>query len=160
MLVQQHNGGHIMDQDINLNMKELTIAPRTGKRYLQLLESAIGSPIPNSLKDILIKYAGLSVVENTFKDSSNTEWELKTFDYVPSIIDLTKEFIEGGWGKKLPFGFDPGGWHYCLSFEEESFGKVMVNRWTDHVLEDQFIVIADSLEDFINGLEERREELV
>lgn len=141
-------------------MKELTIAPRAGKRYLQLLENAIGSILPESLRGLVVKYAGLAVLENTFRDKNNTEWELQAFDHVASMVDLTKEFIEKGWGKKLPFGFDPGGWHYCLSFEEESFGKVMVNRWTDHVPEDQFIVIADSLEDFINGLEERREELV
>jgi len=141
-------------------MKELTIAPRAGKRYLQLLEKAIGSNLPESLKGLIVKYAGLAVLENTFWDKNNTEWELQTFDHVASMVDLTKEFIEKGWGKKLPFAFDPGGWHYCLSFEEESFGKVVVNRWSDHSPEDQFVVIADSLEDFINGLEERREELV
>lgn len=141
-------------------MKELTIAPRAGKRYLQLLEKAIGSNLPESLRGLIVKYAGLAVLENTFWDKNNTEWELQTFDHVASMVDLTKEFIEKGWGKKLPFAFDPGGWHYCLSFEEESFGKVLVNRWSDHAPEDQFVVIADSLEDFINGLEERREELV
>ena len=141
-------------------MKELTIAPRAGKRYLQLLEKAIGSPIPNSLKEILIRYAGLSVKENTYKDSNGKEWELQTFDHIGSMVDLTKEFVEKGWGKKLPFAYDPGGWHFCLSFEEENFGKILVNRWTDHAPEDQFVIIADSLEDFINGLEERQEELI
>lgn len=141
-------------------MKELTIAPRAGKRYLQLLESAIGSPIPNSLKEIIIKYAGLSVIENTFLDSNNTEWELQNFDHVASMVTLTKEFIEKGWGFKLPFAYDPGGWHYCLSFDKETYGKVLVNRWTDHSPEEQFLIIADSFEDFINGLEERKEDLV
>jgi len=141
-------------------MKELTIAPRAGKRYLQLLESAIGSDLPDSFREIIMKYAGLSVLENTYKDSNNTEWELQTFDHVASMVDLTKEFIEKGWGRKLPFAYDPGGWHYCLSFDEETYGKVLVNRWTDHSPEEQFLIIADSLEDFINGLDERREELV
>lgn len=141
-------------------MKELTIAPRAGKRYLQLLEKAIGSGLPESLRALIVKYAGLAILENTFWDKNNTEWEIQTFDHVASMVDLTKEFIEKGWGKKLPFAFDPGGWHYCLSFEEDSLGKVLVNRWSDHSPEDQFLVIADSLEDFINGLEERREELV
>lgn len=140
-------------------MKELTIAPRAGKRYLQLLENAIGSILPDSLREIVVKYAGLAVLENTYKDKNNTIWELQTFDHVASMVDLTKEFRENGWGKKLPFAYDPGGWHFCLSFDEETFGKVMVNRWTDHSPEDQFIVIADSFEDFINGLEERQEEL-
>lgn len=141
-------------------MKELTIAPRAGKRYLQLLESAIGSNLPDSFREIIMKYAGLSVLENTYKDKSNTEWELQTFDHVASMVDLTKEFIEKGWGKKLPFAYDPGGWHYCLSFDEESYGKVLVNRWTDHSAEEQFVIIADSFENFINGLEKRKDESV
>lgn len=141
-------------------MKKLTIAPRAGKRYLQLLESAIGSNLPDLLREIIMKYAGLAVLENTYKDSSNTEWKLQTFDHVASMVDLTKEFIKKGWGKKLPFAYDPGGWHYCLSFDEETYGKVLVNRWTDHVPEEQFIIIADSFEAFINGLEERKEDLV
>ena len=140
-------------------MKELTIAPRAGKRYLQLLESVLGTNLPDSLREILVKYAGLSVLENIYKDDNNTEWELRTFDYVASIVDLTKEFIEAGWGKKVPFAFDPGGWHFCLSFDKETYGKVLVNRWTDHSPEDQFIVIANSFEEFINGLKERPEEL-
>lgn len=141
-------------------MKELTIAPRAGKRYLQLLEKAIGVNLPDSFKELIKRYAGLAVVENTFRDKNNTEWELQTFDHVASMVDLTKEFVEKGWGKNLPFAYDPGGWHYCLSFEEETLGKVLVNRWSDHSPEDQFLVIAETLEDFINGLEERQEDLV
>lgn len=68
-------------------MKELTIAPRAGKRYLQLLEKAIGSNLPDSFRELIIKYAGLAVLENIFKDKNNTEWELQTFDYVASMVD-------------------------------------------------------------------------
>ncbi|HQV66575.1 MAG: SMI1/KNR4 family protein [Saprospiraceae bacterium] len=141
-------------------MKELNIAPRAGKRYIQLLENAIGSSLPGSLRSIITKYAGLSVLENTYLDSNNTEWELQTFDHIASMVDLTKEFIEKGWGKKIPFAYDPGGWHFCLSFDEDTFGKVVVNRWSDHLPEDQFIVIADSFEEFINGLTARPNHLL
>ena len=68
------------------------------------------------------------------------------------MINLTNEFFDNGWGKKLPFAFTNSGWHFCLSFDKESFGKIIVNRWTDHFPVDQFIVIADSLEEFINEL--------
>ena len=141
-------------------MKELNIAPRAGKRYIQLLENAIGSSLPGSLRSIITKYAGLSVLENTYLDSNNTEWELQTFDHIASMVDLTKEFIEKGWGKKIPFAYDPGGWHFCLSCDEDTFGKVVVNRWSDHLPEDQFIVIADSFEEFINGLTARPNHLL
>lgn len=133
-------------------MKKLTIAPRVGKRYLELLESAVGTALPSAFKNFLLGYAGLSVVENTFKDQEGRLWQIQSFDHVASMIDLTKEFTEAGWGKKLPFAFDPGGWHYCLSFDQNSVGEILVNRWTDHSEQEQFIVIANTFEEFINGL--------
>jgi hypothetical protein len=133
-------------------MKELTIAPRAGKRYLKLLENAIGGSLPVSLNEVILKYAGLRVLEDTYEDKSKVLWEIQSFDNVASMVDLTKEFIVKGWGKKLPFAFDPGGWHYCLSFDEDTYGKVIVNRWTDHEEKDQFLLIAESFEEFIEGL--------
>ena len=137
-------------------MKDLTIAPRAGKRYLVLLEEAIGHPLPKALKDVLLQYAGLSIVENTFIDKESKDWEVQTFDNVASIISLVKEFKEKGWGEKIPFAYDPGGWHFCLSFDPDTNGKIVVNRWTDHTPEEQFVTIADSLEEFIDGLEPDR----
>lgn len=139
-------------------MKELTIAPRAGKRYLKLLENAIGSSLPDSLNEVILKYAGLTVLEDTYEDKSKVLWEIQSFDNVASMVDLTKEFIVKGWGKKLPFAFDTGGWHYCLSFDEDTYGKVIVNRWTDHEEKDQFLVIAESFEEFIDGLKRSPEE--
>jgi len=139
-------------------MKELTIAPRAGKRYLKLLENAIGGSLPVSLNEVILKYAGLRVLEDTYEDKSKVLWEIQSFDNVTSMVDLTKEFIVKGWGKKLPFAFDPGGWHYCLSFDEDTYGKVIVNRWTDHEDKDQFLVIAESFEEFIEGLKRSPQE--
>ena len=140
-------------------MKELTIAPRAGKQYLKLLENAIGSVLPDSLKEIIVKYAGLTVLEDTYEDENKIIWELQSFDHIASMVDLTKEFIEKGWGRKLPFAYDPGGWHYCLSFDEDTYGKIIVNRWTDHDESEQFLEIADSFEIFIEGLKRRPEGL-
>jgi hypothetical protein len=53
----------------------------------------------------------------------------------------------------VPFAYDPGGWHFCLSFDADTYGKIIINRWTDHLPEEQFLVIADSFEEFINGLQ-------
>lgn len=99
-----------------------------------------------------IKFADKEVVFPNEK-----EWELQTFDHIASIIDLTKEFKEKGWGLKVPFAYDPGGWHFCLSFDKETYGQIIINRWTDHSPEEQFVVIADSFEEFINGLKQADE---
>ena len=47
---------------------------------------------------------------------------------------------------------DPGGWHFCLSIDEKDYGTIIVNRWTDHSEENQFLKIADNFEEFIDGL--------
>ena len=109
------------------------------------------------LKELFLNYAGLSVLECTYKDKNGHVWIINAFDYVASTAELTKEFIEHGWGHKLPFAFDSGGWHFCLSFEEDTFGKIIMNRWSLPP-EDQFLIISDSLEEFINGLQERQED--
>lgn len=139
-------------------MKNLTIAPRVGNRYFSVLEDFLGKELPDEFKLIMKKYAGLSVLEDKFIDKSNTEWELQSFDNFASIVQLSKEFNEAGLGLLVPFAYDPGGWHFCLSFEEGTLGKIIINRWTDHAPEDQLLIIADTFEEFINGLEQSNTE--
>lgn len=134
-------------------IKKLTIAPRAGKRSFGYLEEMSGFKLSENFVNFMTKYAGLSVVERFYNDSDNRKWELQSFDSILNAAKLSKEFKENGWGLKLPFAFDPGGWHYCISYEEETYSKILVNRWTDHLPEDQFVVIANSYEDFINGLD-------
>lgn len=139
-------------------MRKLTLAPRAGKRYLKLLEKEVGNQLPAELIEVIKNYGGLAVLEDKFTDNNDVEWEIQAFDNIASIIDLTKEFKENSWGSKVPFAFDPGGWHFCLSLDEDTFGKIIVNRWTDYSPEEQFVVIANSFEEFINGLK-RSDEL-
>ncbi|PCE62851.1 SMI1/KNR4 family protein [Sediminicola luteus] len=129
-----------------------------GERSFKLIESTIEDTFSNAFKEILKKYAGLSIEEDWFNDNKGTTWKLAAFTDFTSMHNLTKEFREKGWGVKVPFANDPGGWHYCLSFDEDTYGKVIVNRWTDHEEKDQFLVIAESFEEFIDGLKRRPEE--
>lgn len=135
-----------------MELPRLSIAPRAGKRSFEYLEEMSGFKLSENFVKFMTKYAGLEVVERFYTDLDNNIWELQSFDDILSSAKLSKEFKENGWGLKLPFAYDPGGWHYCISYEEETYNKVIVNRWTDHLPEDQFKVIANSFEDFINGL--------
>lgn len=135
-----------------MKIDKLTIAPRAGKRSFEYLEQMSGFNLSENFVKFMTKYAGLAVVERFYNDSNKYKWELQSFDDILSSAKLSKEFKENGWGLKLPFAFDPGGWHYCISYEEKTYNKILVNRWTDHLPEDQFIVISNSFEDFINGL--------
>jgi len=117
-----------------------------------MLERLIGHSFSDNFKTFMTENAGLSHYENMFTDSRGVDWEVQTYNQFKDLYGLTEEFKNHGWGLKVPFAFDPGGWHYCLSFDNDSYGKIIVNRWTDHSPEEQFLIIADSFEIFIDGL--------
>lgn len=140
-------------------MRQLTQRPQLGSGNIKLLERIIGQKIPDEISEFLIRHAGLSFYERYYKDKNGTIWEIQQFCKYKDLNGLTREFKDNGLGYKLAFAFDPGGWHYCMSFDEETRGKILVNRWTDYPPEEQFIVIANSFEDFVYGLYRREDEV-
>lgn len=136
-------------------MKKLTIRPRLGERSIQLLERLVNHNFSTNFSDFLKENAGLSHFECIYQDVNGIKWEVSQYNLFPDLHGLTKEFIANGLGKKIPFAYDPGGWHFCLSFDEDTFGQIFINRWTDHSKEEQLLKIADSFEEFIDGLQVR-----
>jgi len=128
-----------------------------GDSSFEMGEKLAGRKLPDDFKAFMIANGGLSHYERIFISDSGTEWEVHTYLSNTEFYDLTKEFAETYTRKMVPFAMDPGGWHFCLCVEEDDFGAVYVNRWTDYPPEEQFLKIADSFEAFINGL--RREEV-
>jgi hypothetical protein len=145
---------------IKTNMREFTILPKIQDFELDMIDNILEDNIPEDVRIYLKQYGGSSILECYYTDSKGLEWELNQFNLFHDLFKLTKEFKENGWGLKLPFAYDPGGWHYCLSFDKETYGKIIINRWTDHSPEEQFVIIAESFEEFINGLEKNPEELI
>jgi hypothetical protein len=133
-------------------MREFTVRPRMGRKNFEYLEGMVGGAFPASFTAFMTKYAGMSLEEDFYKDASGNAWIVAAYDNFVSMHSLTKEFKENGWGLKVPFAYDGGGWHFCLSFDAQTMGKVLINRWTDHSPEEQFLVIADGFETFVNGL--------
>ncbi len=133
-------------------MRKLKIVPKFGDRSFEAIENLVDGKFSENFKEIMQIYGASSVYENYFVDKNDVDWTLGSFDNFTSVYKLTKEFKENGWGLKVPFAYDQGGWHICLSFDFDTYGKIIVNRWTDHSPEDQFVVIAESFEEFINGL--------
>lgn len=145
-----------MVQDIKIKiMRVFNIMSKFDDACAKAIERLIGNTLDDTFKKFMNLYSGHSIYEQYYKDKNSKEWILSSIDNFTSIFKLTKEFKNSGWGNKIPFGYDEGGWHFCLSFDEETFGKVLINRWTDHLPEEQFVVIADSFDEFINGLQER-----
>lgn len=124
---------------------------------LILLEKEVPDLVLTEFKEFIIDYQGVKVKELLFWDSRNEMWILNAFFTISEILPLFKEFQEKYNRRLFPFAFDGGGWHFCLSMDEADYGAIIVNRWTDHLPEEQFLKIADSFEEFINGLKREDE---
>lgn len=134
-------------------MREFKVLPKVQDFELNMIEKSIGQEIPLIVRNYIKKYGGDMIAEKYFKDNQGLQWELSQFNLFKDLYSLTKEFLKEYNRRLFPFAYDPGGWHFCLSFDKETYGKIIINRWTDHLPEDQFLVIADSFEEFIDGLQ-------
>lgn len=134
-------------------MREFKILPKVQDFELNMIEKIVGNQLPLLVRNYIKKYGGSSIVEKYFKDKRGLEWELSQFNLFKDLHGLTEEFLREYKRKLIPFAYDPGGWHFCLCMDEgKDYGAIIINRWTDHLSEEQFLKIADSFEEFINGL--------
>ncbi|MDJ1470983.1 SMI1/KNR4 family protein [Xanthocytophaga flava] len=134
-------------------MKQLTIAPRITKSEIRLLEEELETVFPEYYFEFMKLYSGLGVLENRFQSDNEKIYEISSFCKMRVIYDYSKLFKEQGWGIKIPFAMDNGGWLYCISLDEEDKGIIYLHNvdWTDK--QDAFEKVANSFEEFINGLQ-------
>jgi len=140
------------------SMRKLTLRARLDNRDIDHLEKLTGLTFPDGFKKVLLRCADSAVLENTFYDPNNKGWHIASFWNYEGIYGLTKEFREMGFGSKIAFAHDRGGWSYCLSLDPEDYNAVYVYRFTDQVPEEAFLKIADSFEEFIDRLEPERQQ--
>jgi hypothetical protein len=133
-------------------MKKLTLSKTIQAIELDLLVNKFGI-LSSSVKTILENYAGHGVDECIYQDLEKRTWVLNNFLPFSSIYSLGCDILDLYQTKLMPFAIDPGGWHFCLCLEEHDYNAVFIHRWTDHKPEDAFLKIADSFEEFINGLQ-------
>ncbi|CAH0336820.1 hypothetical protein FVB9288_02544 [Flavobacterium sp. CECT 9288] len=136
-------------------MRKLTLSDRFLPHQFIRIENEAGIKIPDNIKDFISKYADLSVKENKFINNDGKLFEISQFITYRIMYDFIKEFKEEGLGKKLPFAIDNGGWVFCISFDKESIDKILLYQmeveWVTK--NDAFELVANSLEEFINGLQ-------
>ena len=138
-------------------MRKLTIRhPRVGDGAFERLESLIGEKLPDVFKDFLKLYSGFGLEEDYFLDINGREWLIGGYSKWTEIYKYAKKLKEDNLGVKLPFAYDTGRWYLCLCFDDgDNYGKILV-RPTHHNLDNvDFIVIANSFEDFISRLRKR-----
>ena len=134
-------------------MREFKVLPKVQDFELNMIEKIVGNQLPLLVRNYIKKYGGSSIAEKYFKDKRGLEWELSQFNLFKDLHGLTEEFLREYKRKLVPFAYDPGGWHFCLCMDEgQDYGAIFINRWTDHLPEEQFLKIAHSFEEFINGL--------
>ncbi|MFH6963626.1 SMI1/KNR4 family protein [Flavobacterium plurextorum] len=134
-------------------MRKLNLYPRMGDSNMRHIESIISENLPEYFKDFLKLNGGLCHYERYFVDHDKTVWEVKNYLNYADLFKLTEEFLQNYHRKLIPFALDMGGWHFCLCLDQgQNYETILVNRWTDYLPEEQFLKIADSFEDFINGL--------
>lgn len=139
-------------------MRQFTVVERIQEAEFNLIEKEFNINLTELFRDYLKKYGGMAILENTFISNASEEFQVGQFLMFDEIFKLSKEFLQEYKRKLIPFAYDPGGWHFCVCFDTgEDNGKIIVNRWTDHVPEEQFLVIANGFEEFINGLKREDE---
>lgn len=133
-------------------MKELKIIEQTKtiKRTYSLneIEMKFHINIPDFLKIFLIKYDN-SIVEETYYMKEPSFKEIISLELLDSILEGHDYYGIIGY---IPFAIDGGGWDYNVSITPETYGQVWVNEF-DSGEENTMKFVANSFEDFINGLE-------
>lgn len=143
-------------------MKKLNFDSKNGRAHeedILLLQARYNIKIPEDLATILLEANGGRSKENVFSKNSGEHFVVCDFisvsedrnGSVESLIPLVND--ERSIIEWIPFGFDPGGWIYCLNIESR---KVHLFRM-DKVFEENFDFMAESFEDFINNLKPESE---
>jgi hypothetical protein len=109
--------------------------------------------LPSHIKEFIKNYQGSKVKEILFYDKKMELWVINAFFLFSEAVKLFLEFLNSYQRRMLPFAYDPGGWHFCICLEKKDFGAIYVNRWTDHLPNEQFVKIAESLIEFVQGLQ-------
>ena len=134
-------------------MRKFNVKPRIQEFELTLLEKSIGSEMPTILRELLSNYGGLSIFECYYKSPLNkTEWSLDRFLMFDEIHQNTLDYLKEGWGQKMAFAIDPGGWHFCIDLSEKDYGKIWINRWSNFPENEQFMLIAENLDELLRSL--------
>jgi thymidine kinase len=135
-------------------MRNLEILPKISDSEITHLQSLLNYEFKGELILFFKKYLNSRTKENYFISKEGLEWRLHQFSNYPIMVKYLQKSIEQYDRKLLHFGLDEGGWNFCVSFDEDTMGKVIIDRTENDDPEEQFVIIADSFEEFINGLQE------
>ena len=141
-------------------MKKLELikgADKATKQHVNNFVESKNIKIPDKLIDFWVKQNPVEVKESCFIKNSN-EYQVLFFPFAEDYPEWTFQnafenlFVDFFEKNYVSFGSDPGGWQFVISVQKSDFGKVYFCRM-DEALEDALTLLADSFEEFIDGLE-------
>ena len=152
-------------------MKELTIIQQAKPAKLEEIEAFERQQsirLPADFKQFLISVNPIDVKETFFVAKDREHWLSQyipvekeywvhafcPFDesYEMSIQSSHKRLYWHFENRYLRFAYDAGNWSFVVSVQEKDFGKIYFCRM-DQPLEKALALIADTFEEFIDGLE-------
>jgi len=127
---------------------------------IQKIEKKFSFQFPKEYSDHLLKYNGgkinpaiFSFVENGNKTQSIVDWFLAIYD---GEYDNLEKFIEDYDGRIdeniIPIAHDPGANLICISCRPSDYGIIYFWNHEKEGLEDNYSVIANSFNEFLNEL--------
>lgn len=165
-----HNGTELRN-NINLTsetIKELTIRAITDDEF-KAIESKIGFGLPPDYVELMKSYANSSIYENCYHGKSGQKFILGRFCTFAMIETRVDEYFEEfdlgddnlfkNIGFQLPFAIDGGGYRFCISLHERTYGKIFFLMEELLSIDEQsaHLFLANTLEEFINGLQPENE---
>lgn len=143
-----------MEINVTKNLGEASI------KDIEDFEKREGLIIPKQLKDFWVRFNPIYTKQNVYQKSGQkyfldrfypflSEYELSFQAVFPNLVDyLGREY--------LSFANDPGDWQFLISIKDNFNGEIYLCRM-DEIIPNSLIKIADSFEEFINGLKSEDE---
>jgi len=155
---------HSNSQNNSDVLKELTIIGITDDE-VKKIESKLGFSLPHYYVEFMKIYANSSVYENTFNSKNGKKFILASFCTYSMIearvdeyfeeVELEDENLFKNIGLQLPFAIDGGGYRFCISLNEKTFGQIFFLMEELLSIDEQsaHVFLANSLEEFIDALQ-------
>ena len=119
-------------------------------------EQSYSIRLPMDFREYLKSVNAISILESLYiKD--NLEFWVSDFYPLSIEVSLSLQFVYDSLlnffeSKYIAFAGDAGGWQFVISLRKKDYGKVYFCRM-DEELEDALTLLADSFEEFVDGLE-------
>lgn len=122
------------------------------------IESNFKIKLPDYFLSFLKQYGGTSTKEIVYTNSFWVNFFLPlksdiTLSIESIFLAYQSEYNQIEW---LPFAIDSGGWPFCIALKEDIKGQVWVDKF-DSGDENSFEFVANTFEEFINGLKTEEE---